>query len=271
MQKNEQASMVGEILMFDPELYEIGRLLDPKKKSRRLQGRYDLAVNALSVWHEMQIELRDEEGVPSLKELIEDELKEVEEKKELECELAMDNNENHKPWYERKRASEYWEVANEMADVTVLLISEMLMDGLGEKEVFDALRGVSEHRNKDLINQMIARTAVLGMDLAEIMILKTEVNMQHRDPALLAWVRGNGYMKGIRRMIGNEDSQIPHLAQGFLGETVLTRLQAPSYATGAEYEAESVYKLFYLLEIVKGNDELLMMVDDDEFGGLYRV
>ena len=211
---------------FDPELYRIGHLPTPEEKSKAMLGRFDLAVNALVTWDRLQIELRGMPGLESVRNLMYDELKEVGEKAKLEHELVF-LKDKHLPWYQRERALEYWSVANEMADVLVLLVGGMREDGLNDTQVMDALVGRAAHNDKPLINEMIARTAALGMDLAEVMIYKTEINLQHRDPALLAPVRGDGFMKRMRRSIGDRSSQIPHLAQGFLGETVLTRLQAP--------------------------------------------
>jgi len=266
----EKVYPVEKMMHFDPKLYAIGQLSDPEEKSIKLKDRYDLAVNALTVWHFLQLELREEKGVLPLEELIADELKEVEEKKGLELELARDMSERYLPWYKRNRASEYWEVANEMADVMVLVVSKMLTDGMSEAEVSNALRGDTEHPSQDLMNEMIARTSRLGMNLAEIMILKTEVNLQHRDPSLEAWVRGNHFMKRIRHEIGNEDSQIPHMAQGFLGETVLTRLQSPIYATGRCWEWLGVYSVVNIVNMFKESADLPSIIDDKRYGDLYR-
>lgn len=219
-------AMVIETPRFDHELYQIGRLPTPEAKSKAVRGRFDLAVNSLVTWDRLQIELRSMPGLESVRNLMYDELKEVGEKAKLEQELVF-LKDKHLPWYQRERALDYWSVANEMADVLVLLVGSMREDGLNDRQVMDALVGRAAHQDKPLINEMIARTSALGMDLAEVMIYKTEVNLQHRDPALLAHIRGDGFMKHIRKSIGDSSSQIPHLAQGFLGETVLTRLQSP--------------------------------------------
>lgn len=211
---------------FDHELYQIGHLATPEAKSRAVRGRFDLAVNALVTWDKLQIELRGLPGLESVRNLMYDELKEVGEKSKVEHELVF-LKDKHLPWYERERARDYWAVANEMADVLVLLVGGMREDGLNDTQVMDALVGRAAHNEKPLINEMIARTSALGMDLAEVMIYKTEINLQHRDPTLLAHIRGDGFMKKIRKSIGDSSSQIPHLAQGFLGETVLTKLQSP--------------------------------------------
>lgn len=219
-------TVATETPRFDHELYQIGHLPTPEAKSKAMRGRFDLAVNALVTWDRLQIELRGMPGLESVRNLMYDELKEVGEKAKLEHELVF-LKDKHLPWHQRERALDYWSVANEMADVLVLLVGSMREDGLDDRQVMDALVGRAAHQDKPLINEMIARTSALGMDLAEVMIYKTEVNLQHRDPTLLAHVRGDGFMKNIRKSIGDSSSQIPHLAQGFLGETVLTRLQAP--------------------------------------------
>lgn len=220
------ASFHTDTPKFDHELYQIGHLPTPEAKSKAVRGRFDLAVNALVTWDKLQIELRGLPGLESVRNLMYDELKEVGEKAKLEHELVF-LKDKHLPWYERERALDYWAVANEMADVLVLLVGGMREDGLDDTQVMDVLVGRAAHNEKPLINEMIARTSALGMDLAEVMIYKTEVNLQHRDPTLLAHIRGDGFMKKIRKSIGDSSSQIPHLAQGFLGETVLTKLQAP--------------------------------------------
>lgn len=208
------------------QLSEIGHLPDIEAKSLALRGRYDLAVKTLLHWDKLQIELRDVPGLGSVRNLMYDELKEVNEKESIEKELIRLNDKNI-PWYKRERAQDYWTVANEMADVLVLLVADMRLNGMSDEQVFDALVGRAHHNDKVLINEMVARTASLGMDLAEVMILKSEINFQHRDPSMLAWIRGDGFMKRMRRSIGDQDSQIPHLGQGPLGITVLTKLQAP--------------------------------------------
>ncbi|HBD02031.1 TPA: hypothetical protein DD448_01105 [Candidatus Collierbacteria bacterium] len=231
---------------FEHELYKIGRLPTLEAKSAALRGRLDLAVSALVTWDDLQRELREIPGLGDIQSLINDELREVKEKEPLEHELVL-LKDKHLPWYERERAKDYWNVANEMADVLVFVVGKMRRscpNDPNSEEVMAALMGRSEYIDKPLINEMIARTAALGMDLAEIMILKTEVNFQHRDSGLLPWVRGDGFMKEIRRSIGNADSQIPHLAQGFLGETVLTRLQAPKLMSGERVDLSNLKNIF---------------------------
>lgn len=230
--------------VFNSALFEIGRLSSPEKKSAAMRGRFDLAISALVTWDMLQIELRGIKEIADLGKLIAEELDEVAEKESLENELVLLSDDKHMIWYERPRALDYWAVANEMADVLVFVVGDMRMDGLTDDELKQALMGRTDHRHKQLINEMIARTAVLGMDLAEIMILKTEVNMQHRDPSLLPKVRGDGFMKRIRSSIGNSDSQIPHLGQGILGETVLTRLQAPRMVREGKIDMTNLESIF---------------------------
>ena len=211
---------------YSTELFEIGKLNTPEQKSLALRGRFDLAVNSLVVWDMLQIELRSMPGLESVKFLMLDELKEVVEKEPLERELIK-LKDKHLQWYKRPRAKDYWSVANEMADVLVFLVGDMRLNGLSDEEVMESLVGRAPHNDKALINEMIARTSALGMDLAEVIVYKTEINMQHRDPTLLPRVRGDGFMKKMRRSIGDDSSQIPHLGQGPLGVTVLTELQSP--------------------------------------------
>lgn len=247
---------------FDHELIEIGKLSTVEEKSLAMRGRLDLAVNALLTWDQLQGELRSQKNIKPVGELINDEINEVTEKLPLEIELVA-RRDKRLQWYARKRAPEYWEVANEMADVLVLLVAEMKLNGLTDAEVFDAVCGRAHHHNKSLINEMIARTSALGMDLSEIIILKTEINVQHRDFSLLSEFRGEAFMKKMRGNIGKIDSQIPHLSQGFLGETVLTRLQSPAYSS------QDSHAFINLLASLEG-DELLSIYPDSAYGNLHR-
>ncbi len=220
-------------ICWPKELMELS-ILTPEEKSLRMRGNWSLATEVLKVWDEMQSDLQRND-LKRMVDLLEEEMNEYR--------LAYQeySGENLKPldeekqWYEvdgRRR----WKIGSELADVIVFSFSLWKMVGLSESD-FEKLmtRGNSQdifvkEKNKywfdyltDLAMIVNSFANSIRVDLAEMVILKTLINYQHRPPFLEAKWRGNGFMGPMRRNIGDKKTtQMDDLGL-VIGPTVLAK------------------------------------------------
>ncbi len=205
--------------------------LSPEEKSDMLKGNWGLVGDFLDWWERVQADLRKvsgEEKKETLRYLLVKELGELKELEGLEKELREGVGEGF-VWYEDERALDRWKVASEMADVAIFVYALLYAEGFSKEEIKNIFEGKEHPELGGRIRVLRTRAGWIGMDLAEAIIYKTEQNIQHRDPALWPEWRENGFMKTMRRNIGDDTTEIPHLAQGPLGVTVLTRLQVVEF------------------------------------------
>jgi len=211
---------------------ELTRLafLPPEEKSRLMQSNVLLMMSVLDWWEKLQADLREEDEDDRLAWLLLGELAELREEKEEESRLVESKPSKGK-WWEWDDALERWKVVSEMADVVILLYAWLKLEGVGDEELKRIMEGQGDKdKDGELVKNLRERAKALGMDLEEAVILKTGINLQHWPPSLEALWRKNGFMKKMRRDIGDETSQMPDLGQAPWGPTVLTMLQAKEYA-----------------------------------------
>ena len=205
--------------------------LSPEEKSDVLKGNWELVSDFLDWWERVQVDLRegsDGEKKTMWKYLLMKELRELKELEELEKELREGVVKGF-VWYEDERALDRWKVASEMADVVIFVYALLYAEGFSKEGIRAIFKGEEQHELAGMIRVLRTRARWIGVDLAEAIIYKTEQNIQHRDPALWPEWRENGFMKTMRRNIGDDTTEIPHLAQGPLGVTILTRLQVVEF------------------------------------------
>lgn len=177
---------------------------------------------------------------------------------ELESETDVD-------WYARKSAKSLWKVGGEMVDADIFAIGilEALgftanqivgvvdrsvgsvdwMKGLQDDEVLPVLWEAREAIS--VINNVGYHAIKLGLPIGALIFYKSMQNETHRSQALRPEYQSSGFSKTLRRSIGSPvwdrklgknvlDSQIPALAQSWIGPTVIeTHIEPTEYHTSA--------------------------------------
>ena len=229
----EELEVVNCPICWSKELMELS-FLTPEEKSLRMRRNWSLATKVLKVWDEMQSDLQRDD-VQRMVDLLREEMNEY----RLAYQECSGENlrplDEDKQWYEvdgRRR----WKIGSELADVIVFLFSLWKMVGLSESDFEKFMtRGNSQgilvkEENKDWFNYLTDLAMMVNsfansiqVDLAEMVILKTLINYQHRPPFLEAKWRNNGFMKSMRQSIGDKKTtQMSDLGL-VIGPTVLAK------------------------------------------------
>ncbi len=220
-------------ICWPEELMELS-FLTPEEKSLRMRRNWSLATKVLGIWDKMQFDLQGDD-VQRMDDLLREEMDEYRSAyKEYNGE-SLRRLDEEKQWYEvdgRRR----WKIGSELADVIVFLFSLWKMVGLSEDDFEKFMsRGNSQdifvkEENKAWFDYLTGWAMMVNsfanliqVDLAEMVILKTLINYQHRPPFLKAKWRGNGFMGSMRRNIGDkETTQMDDLGL-VIGPTVLAK------------------------------------------------
>ncbi|KKU89117.1 MAG: hypothetical protein UY18_C0003G0004 [Microgenomates group bacterium GW2011_GWF2_47_9] len=150
--------------------------LSPEGKSRFMRGNIPLAVEGINWWNAMRFgELPSHHNIDSLQALMYDEMQEIVEladggKNPSQDDPGMSVLEeflsrpipNDEEWFSDCRASKRWEVMGEVADVSFLALTHLILyDGMRVEDVVKNVRLVIE-RFDEYYNQRVATGQIIG-------------------------------------------------------------------------------------------------------------
>jgi len=226
-----------------------------------------LAVLAVLEWNDRHSDLRNCETSSSTELALNLTLKMEEEVSEYEEVLKEVPNsvrtfDESVPWYSRKDSSLLWKVGGEIADAGIFAIG--VLEALGydageilsvasletnpivnsaKKSLVWSKASKAELKAIHVLHNVSYQTEKLGIPIRSVMFYKVLQNEQHRSTALHTEHQLNGFSKTLRRSVGplvwnsrenkfDVDSQIPAIAQSWVGPTVIeTHVQPTEYET----------------------------------------